>query len=101
MPYRQVGKEVIKALQPELVEVSIAVIKETRVKLFGKFDRELFQCLRVELVRVEVERQDALDEHTVKPEGGLFGEHDLKYFRQDFCRVWFVDESTVSLMIRD
>ena len=98
---RQISEETEEALQPEWVHSFIVFVKEFLIIRFSKLGREISYGLRVKLIRVEVEWQNGLNERTVEPEGRLFLEDYLKYSGQDLRLVWIVDESAISLMIRN
>ena len=98
---RQVGEETVVALEAEHVDGVSAFGEEALIEVFDEFDCVLQEGLRVQRIRVEVQRKNRLVEHTVEPEGRLFLVDDLEDSDQDLRLALVVDERAISFVIGD
>lgn len=75
---RKIRKETVVGLEAEHVDCVSTFVKKSLVVLLHKLNRVLEECLRVQSVCVEVEREDGFVEDAVKPKRRFLSEDDLQ-----------------------
>lgn len=95
----QVCEETVVGLQTEHVDGVAAFDKELVVKLLDESDRVLEERLRVQGVRVEVERQHTLEQARVNPKRSLLLQDHLQDVDQDLRLALVVQERAVAFVV--